>query len=298
MIYNNRKSRSSTPKPLIDAEGDLEVIAKNAAKENIKDRVYKGKRTVNGVEIFEVRRKLRELYYNKCAYCESKEHKPEVEHYRPKKGVKEEGKAHLGYYWLCYEWSNLLPACHYCNTDKGKKTQFPIIGKRVYKPDFLGNGKLDKAKCKAKNAPLINELPYLLHPEIDNPKPFFKFDTTGKIEGLDAANRGEKTIEICDLNRDNLLFHRKKLIDGFVKSINRTFSQLKTEILNKEGFKAQLLEVFKDLDEATAPNREFSLLAQYIQEHFEALICLQLSKNRNIVKFAYKHYRNENPIKI
>ncbi|OQX98071.1 MAG: hypothetical protein B6I24_06540 [Bacteroidetes bacterium 4572_128] len=59
-------------------------------RENIKSSIYGAK---------DVRCKLKNLYQNKCAYCESFEPEFEIEHYRPKKQI--EGiprKEHKGYY--------------------------------------------------------------------------------------------------------------------------------------------------------------------------------------------------------
>jgi len=66
-----------------------------------------------------VRHDLEELYFGKCAYCETKVTGAvlRVDHYRPKNRIKEE-QTHTGYYWLGYEWSNLFPACEKCNLAK------------------------------------------------------------------------------------------------------------------------------------------------------------------------------------
>jgi hypothetical protein len=84
-----------------------------AAVINLADPLHKDKirQTLYGHS--SVVSKLNNIYNHKCAYCEAYEPEPEVEHYRPKKGVT--GEVHEGYYWLCYEWSNLMPACHDCN---------------------------------------------------------------------------------------------------------------------------------------------------------------------------------------
>jgi hypothetical protein len=60
---------------------------------------------------------LDDLYHEKCAYCESIYRAVDVrdvEHFRPKGGVKE-SPTHPGYWWLASEWSNLLPSCPPCN---------------------------------------------------------------------------------------------------------------------------------------------------------------------------------------
>ncbi len=107
MIKNNRKTNFPVPSSLTNAADALESIA-NGDKELINGDVYKGKykEEETGEIKYEVRDALKEIYYNKCAYCEIKEHKPEIEHYRPKKGVTGL-KKHPGYYWLCFEWTKL-----------------------------------------------------------------------------------------------------------------------------------------------------------------------------------------------
>jgi hypothetical protein len=82
---------------------------------------------------------LKYKFHNKCAYCETKavQFYADAEHYRPKASVQvrerdselrpavcalplEGGKAremkHPGYFWLAYNWRNLLPACKRCNS--------------------------------------------------------------------------------------------------------------------------------------------------------------------------------------
>jgi len=78
-----------------------------------------------------------------------------VEHYRPKGKVtvrtdendqtSREVIDHPGYFWLAYEWYNLILSCPYCNTSHatedqkekikhpGKLNEFRINGKRVKK---------------------------------------------------------------------------------------------------------------------------------------------------------------------
>ncbi len=281
MVFNNRKSQLCpfTPQSLLDASDDLEDIAKNSNKESIKTSVYKSVREI-----------LCELYHDKCAYCESKEFKPDIEHYRPKKGVT--GVIHSGYYWLCYEWSNLIPSCPNCNRPPGKSNQFPIIGNRVDGPTFLTSGKLDTNACQADKSPLIDEQPYLLHPEIDDCKQFFKFDNKGKIEGVDSKGRGEQTWKICDLNRDNLLYRRQQLLDNQVEAIERFLKLFLNERLDENGLKDGLKLCFEKLDKHCEPDQEYSLIAIYTKEHFDEIIIplISFSFYQKIVSNAYKAY--------
>lgn len=61
-----------------------------------------------------IKTQLRTDQHRKCAYCETKfthSSPGDVEHYRPKAGYQQAVTEPLrgpGYYWLGYEWSNLL----------------------------------------------------------------------------------------------------------------------------------------------------------------------------------------------
>ena len=204
-------------------------------------------------------------YDNKCAYCECR-CKADIEHYRPAKAVS--GIEHDGYYWLCYEWSNLIPACITCNREGGKHNHFPILGDRVFTPAVTADGKLDLAKFKAQVWPLIDEKPYLLHPEIDNPDDFFEFEIDSehkgiRIKGVDAAGRGEKTIEICKLNRQELLLDRKDaVIDDFLEGVRGAFKNFgddEDELLNRLEEAVALLK-----DKSVDDTKTHTLLRQYI----------------------------------
>ncbi len=155
---------------------------------------------------------LVERFHGKCMYCEGSYLAGsylDVEHYRPKKKVtidKKSGntvkikdakgneKDHPGYYWLAYDWRNLLLSCEKCNRGSGKMNQFPIKGKR--------------ACCREDR--LEEEDPLLLNPyEEENPGEHFEISQIdGLIEG--STEKGKRTIDICDLNREELYTRRLK----------------------------------------------------------------------------------------
>src|SRR5712691_15858 len=84
-------------------------------------------------------------FHGKCAYCESfiaADQPGDLDHFRPKGKVTnsdhqsimiqdEQGHAmpHPGYYWLAYDWRNLLPSCEDCNRPSTQKTGGQLIGK-------------------------------------------------------------------------------------------------------------------------------------------------------------------------
>ena len=148
----------------------------------------------------DVRKAQHERHHNgKCCYCERKRDirlERDVEHYRPKMGVKE-APNHPGYWWLAYDWSNLLLSCKTCNTIY-KKNHFPLRNEnmRVY----------NEGKIVAEDALLIN-------PVIENPEPYFLYTTekwggeylTKIVPSQKDNDKSDRTIKILNLNRPELL---------------------------------------------------------------------------------------------
>lgn len=169
-----------------------------------------------------VREALDLIYKSKCAFCEtdtSAGATMQVEHYRPKAKVTAKGKPNeLGYYWLGYEWSNLLLACGSCN--RRKSTQFPIRGQRIVgHPLPLLNNELDRSLCLITHNQLVDEQPLLINPEVDSdPMQHFEFTGSGEINGLTEA--GQITIRVCYLDRPALTAKRMKYV------YNRIFNKL------------------------------------------------------------------------
>jgi len=272
-------------------------IATNISKDNITDTIYRESYGDPDEKRSRVEDQLALSYYNKCAYCERLA-KADIEHYRPKKKVVEDN-SHNGYYWLCYEWSNLLPACVKCNREGAKHSKFPILGNRVYLPSFLPNSQLNLNHQRAENSPLLNEIPFLLHPEVDDPENFFDFfiDPSGdgiRIRGIDAQNRGNRTIEICLLNRQELRLERvENVINPFKQAVESSFTMLSAGAFNDTQFEQQIIFQLNQL--VMNSNNEKSthtLLRKYIvrsHQTFSAIVLPYLTKNiQNIVLAAFK----------
>ena len=155
---------------------------------------------------------LHEVFRYKCAYCEGKfgaGHPWHVEHYRPKSEVTEGRRKlddHPGYFWLAYEWHNLLLSCGHCNTweertpkndlrtDPSKSNEFRLKGTRVKEPGVRRKSWLKE---------LQDEQPLLLNPYFDKPEDHLVFLPNGYIYGL--SDRGRETVEVCNLNRIELV---------------------------------------------------------------------------------------------
>ncbi|MCE7990953.1 MAG: hypothetical protein HEP71_03200 [Roseivirga sp.] len=288
MIANNR--RTARPQSLMDADAAWKDIALNANKDEIKASVYKGTKTINGEKRQLVREELIEMYYGKCAYCENKELKPEVEHYRPKKRVT--GKPdHPGYYWLCYEWTNLLPSCRYCNTEGGKGNHFPVAGTHV-KATPKVNNRLDEAECKIDSQTLLDEKPYLLNPETDDPTRFIRFNRQGKAIAKGPGEKGRHTIKMCNLNRDNLLYLRQKITHDFRERVEDQFTLYFAVNKDINVLRAGLKTVFERLDQHCADTEPFALMARHIRHGFNTFIANQLSTpiQKDFAKAIRKEY--------
>lgn len=173
-----------------EAERETEELINHAKQDNkpkFKEKIWK-----------KLKPFLEKLFHGKCAYCEGKYSAGswlDVEHYRPKAKVTvyNEPVAHPGYYWLAYNWKNLLLACPKCNRGGGKTGEFPIDGNRAMKP---GDS-------------LEEEIPQLLNPIVDtHPEKHLIFGINGIIAG--KTERGDATVSICNLNREELQAARQQ----------------------------------------------------------------------------------------
>ena len=258
-------------------------IAKNKDKAAISDGIYRDSYDSPDEKRSKVEDQLALSYKNKCAYCE-RICKADIEHYRPKSSVHDE--KHDGYYWLCYEWTNLLPSCVKCNRDGAKLTKFTIKGKRIKAPTFFkGKKDLDLDANKAKNRPLIDEIPDLLHPEIDIPEVYFDFEVAPKLEGIilkgkDKGARGEETIKICKLNRQELRIDRKEnVIDGFVQALDCQLLNCKKDKNGNIDYKELSDKILEQVNVlihfSTLENKSHTLLRKYIvanRNNFEKIV--------------------------
>jgi len=140
-----------------------------------------------------VRKSLERAQHDKCCYCDAKATQLQVEHYRPKNAVRQKRDApeeKPGYYWLAYEWQNLMLACGLCNqlgqdsagNPTGKGTQFPLADPAM--------------RARSHHESLAQEDPLLLDPYADNPD-----DHIGYRECIPypLTSRGEATIEVLKL---------------------------------------------------------------------------------------------------
>jgi uncharacterized protein (TIGR02646 family) len=146
---------------------------------------------------------LRKAQHDKCAFCESKvphiAH-GDVEHFRPKAGYRQDPDDTLGrpgYYWLAYEWSNLLFCCQLCN-QRFKRNHFPLVE--------------SVRRAKSYHDRIEDERPLFVHPAGEEPESVLEFcgGRDGHIlRAIGGDPRGQRTIEALGLNRDELAEMRR-----------------------------------------------------------------------------------------
>ena len=135
--------------------------------------------------------------YGKCCFCERIiREEGEIEHFRPKGGVQQSKSGRLkkpGYYWLAYDWDNLLWACSTCN-QRYKQALFPLIN--------------PVRRAANHHQDVLHEVPLLIHPAQTDPVPYVGFRQ--EIAYAKNGNRcGKVSIEVLGLNRANLIEARR-----------------------------------------------------------------------------------------
>lgn len=167
----------------------------------------------------------------KCCYCEQKIRRGfnDVEHYRPKgRADRRPGcdQTH-GYWWLAFNWGNLLFACPACNRS-AKNDLFP-----------LGVGSIS---LQAEIAPPGGEYPLLLDPGSDvSPVEHIQFvlerigSPTSPLHWWarprNGSQFGQMTIDVCDLNNLEL---RELRADHFANTISPQIEALLYALDNSE----------------------------------------------------------------
>jgi uncharacterized protein (TIGR02646 family) len=146
-----------------------------------------------------VKSALQKAQHDKCAFCESKiTHVAfgDVEHFRPKAGYRKTPKDALvqpGYYWLAYDWGNLLFCCQICN-QRHKRNHFPLFD--------------ESQRAKSHHDDIKGERPLFIHPAEDDPRRFLEFNEE-YVHAIDGNQHGSVTIDALGLNRDPIVEKRR-----------------------------------------------------------------------------------------
>jgi len=203
-----------------------------------------------------VKNALRTAQHGKCAFCESKVSAVaygDIEHFRPKGGYQQDPTHQLkkpGYYWLGYEWTNLLFSCQICN-QQGKKNVFPLA-----RPSRRATSHHDD---------LAAEEPLLIDPATVDPEEYIGFR-----EEVAYPRRGRRlgkiTIEVLGLNREALREERRDYL-VLLRKLQSVRELLHREIianedLAPESWLTQLCEIDAKLHSCKLDSAEYAAMAR------------------------------------
>lgn len=284
-MIHRKKDFSSPPPELIDSKWSqlkTNLLIEKSSHE-VKSTCYRDT-TINA---------LRSLYKEKCAICERERGTElQVDHYRPKKPRDNKTEAqynHAGYYWLTYSWSNLIPLCSKCNGNKSNK--FPLTGwsnvSRI--SDHNNIRSLNPFKPYNLNWLQQKECPLIINPEFDTlPERHFSFNKNGKIVG--RTPEGRETINVCKLNRKDLIRERLKIKGDYIIAIKSAFKDFLTH-QNESELKGELKAIFKNIKLNTHPDKGHSYFNLFIFKYYDYFIGSRLPNDlRGIFNNYFKDW--------
>ncbi len=178
--------------------------------------------------------------HGKCCFCESKFRATsagDVEHARPKGAVLKPGEKSLtfpGYYWLAYEWRNLLLACENCNR-RFKRNHYPLMDESV------------RVRHHVDHPLLALEIPLLINPLEEDAQQYITFeDEVPKPK--DQSHRGELSIACYGLCRKPLNDARAE----YLEILKLLYESLDFEDVNSD-FRRRILDRLNAAMLPTAP---------------------------------------------
>ena len=244
----------------IDRPDDApDVLVGAGSTQTVKDRALYDTRSMefrNGRKRFKfkqtiyadpcVKRRLYDAQHRKCCYCErfiSSPSKGEVEHYRPKSSVKQallEPKIRPGYYWLAYEWENLLLVCGACN--RKKSDLFPL--------------KDPCARARSHHDKVEIEDPMLVDPSLGDPRVHIRFRLDAPVG---YTPRGRETIKLIGLDESGLSEERRQRLEELRRYVD-FLRVLRDGSMNEEesGLAA---EIRTALEDSPRPSSRYSSMA-------------------------------------
>ncbi|MEM6965386.1 MAG: hypothetical protein AAF573_11515 [Bacteroidota bacterium] len=233
------KGRKETQilKKLFDS--DPKSYLNGSKKFNFKNSIY-GHKTVKST--------LVKAQHDKCCFCEKVIERGDVEHFRGKGGYQQnegEPTGKPGYYWLAYEWDNLLFSCSTCNSSY-KRNFFPLFDTKK------------RAISHRDNLQLEN--PIFVHPAKENPEDYIEIIGSSP-RAINGNARGQITIDRIGLRRPWINKERA----AHYKIYKRIFVQSQDKKL-PESIREELFDIVKEAAQNDAP---YSLMIRYaIQQNF------------------------------
>lgn len=196
------RKKATAPIPTILQTNGKNAIAALIARYNAGERDFESKDFENSIYGHEeVKAALILVQDYKCCFCESKIGHisyGDVEHFRPKAGWIQdtEDLNKPGYYWLAYDWDNLLLSCQLCN-QRHKKNFFPLLP--------------GSPRALSHNDNVGNELSLFIHPANEEVETFITFKEEIPVS-LKNNERGRETISKLGLDRELLSEQRRRTL--------------------------------------------------------------------------------------
>ena len=184
--------------------------------------------------------------HGKCCYCEAKfgaTSYGDVEHYRPKGAVKQGPGLSIeypGYYWLAYDWDNLLVSCTVCN--RNKSSLFPLVD--------------ETARACSHHDDIEKEQPLFINPARDDPREHIYF--RGE-EPIPITELGRGTIKGLNLRRDDLQECRRTCL-GELKILQDLI--VVAENSSNPDMQDPIKRAKEQLKTAISPETQFSSMMQ------------------------------------
>ena len=192
---------------------------------------------------------LKAAQHGKCCYCESKVRSADVEHFRPVKSTRQSAqkspRKKPGYYWLAYDWQNLLWACRDCN-EYFKNDRFPLQN--------------PAARARSHKDDLSAEKPLLIDPATEDPAQHLRFHAEEVLaltpQGR-VSRKGRTTVAVLGLSEPNITALRQ---DHYAKMscINAAYQALRASGTDP-NVEDQLAQLLRDWAKDSA---EFAAMAR------------------------------------
>lgn len=192
-----------------------------------------------------VKQALLDAQHSKCCYCEAKigaTSYGEVEHYRPKGAVKqssESTKEYPGYYWLAYDWDNLLVSCSVCN--RKKSVLFSLVD--------------ETTRARNHHDDIEKEQPLFINPARVDPRRHIRFHREAPIG---KTEQGQVTIECLKLRRNALQECRRSLLNNLIH-LHKVV--VIGENYDNPDMQKLVQEAREQLELAASPQSQFSSMA-------------------------------------
>lgn len=201
----------------------------------------------------EVKVALRTAQYDKCCFCESKICHiayGDVEHFRPKAAYRSEAGTQLvtpGYFWLAYEWSNLLFSCEICNR-RQKGNLFPLAD--------------ESFRVRNPQDEVTNEKPLFLDPSAEDPSLHIQFREEFPY-AVNGSKRGQETIQALGLDRAELVERRRDRLKK-LRYLREAAGQLHRKRSAQDKELAQKIDA--ELRKSVADDAEYAAMARQLDQ--------------------------------